>query len=211
MSVGLWLGRRASIRAALESLAGRGASQFALAFVGFLDGAGAGDRGSRATPLHFPAGDWPAVLSDGTWASERVSRHHQVACRRLETKDPYTRGHSIRVAMYATQIGQAMGLDEGAMERLEYAALLHDLGKLALPGQILTKADTLTDEEMDAMRGHPAAGAAMVERSATAGACATVLRHHEYYGGGGYPSGATRRLDSIVRHGSCQWPTPLTR
>ena len=87
--------------------------------------------------------------------------------------------------MYSTQIGQMLGLDEGALERLEYAALLHDLGKLALPSDILTKPTSLTDAEMDSMRGHPAAGAAMVERiPPLRGLAPLVLQHHEYFGGG---------------------------
>lgn len=108
----------------------------------------------------------------------------------LETKDVYTRGHSERVARYAVALGRAMGLDAKACDRLEYAGLLHDLGKIALPATILTKPGKLTDEEMDLMKGHPAAGAAMVRRIPPLAELAElVLHHHERYEGGGYPDG----------------------
>jgi HD-GYP domain-containing protein (c-di-GMP phosphodiesterase class II) len=108
----------------------------------------------------------------------------------LEAKDPYTRGHSVRVAVYATQIGVELGLEDDALERLEYSALLHDLGKLSLPSQILTKDSALTDDEFAAMRDHPAAGAAMVERVPPLRELAPlVLNHHERPDGRGYPGG----------------------
>jgi HD-GYP domain-containing protein (c-di-GMP phosphodiesterase class II) len=108
----------------------------------------------------------------------------------LEAKDFYTRGHSERVAGYAVALGRAMGLDAKACDRLEYAGLLHDLGKIALPATILTKPGALTDEEMDMMKGHPAAGASMVGRIPPLAELADlVLHHHERYEGGGYPDG----------------------
>jgi putative nucleotidyltransferase with HDIG domain len=108
----------------------------------------------------------------------------------LETKDPYTRGHSERVAVYAAALGTAMGLDARALERLEYAALLHDLGKLAVPGAVLTKPDKLEPAEMDRIREHPARGAEMVKRIPHLRDLAdTVARHHERIDGTGYPAG----------------------
>jgi len=108
----------------------------------------------------------------------------------LEAKDPYTRGHSERVSRYALQIGDVMGLDARTRERLEYAALLHDLGKISLSQVLLTKPGSLTDEEMGIMKRHPAAGAAMVERVPPLSELAEYVRqHHEQYAGGGYPLG----------------------
>jgi len=190
MSTGLWLGGRSSFRAAFESLFALVPTQFALAFVGFL----------MAQVLAIAAVTLPLFIFPLEIGRQFYQRYLGLrnAYRdtikslvgALETKDPYTRGHSVRVAVYATQIGEAMGLDEGSLERLEYAALLHDLGKLALSNEILTKPSSLTDDEMDAMRGHPAAGAAMVERiPPLKGLAPYVLRHHERYSGGGYPHG----------------------
>ena len=108
----------------------------------------------------------------------------------LEAKDPYTRGHSERVSVYAADLGAALGLEERALERLEYAALLHDLGKLAVPGAVLTKPGRLDPEEMDRIREHPARGAEMVMRIPHLRDLAdTVAQHHERIDGAGYPAG----------------------
>lgn len=107
----------------------------------------------------------------------------------LEAKDPYTRGHSERVANYALALGCALNLDDATMQRLEYAALLHDLGKLAVPGAILTKPDALTQLEIAAIREHPTRGASMVARIPLLKDLADYVGgHHEWYGGGGYPN-----------------------
>ncbi len=189
-SVGALLSGRASFRAAFTSGVSLIPTQFALAFVGFLMA-----QVLAIAAITLPLFVFPLEIG-------RQFYHRYLGLRNayrdtirslvgaLETKDTYTRGHSIRVAVYSTQIGQTLGFDEGALERLEYAALLHDLGKLALPSDILTKATSLTDAEMDSMRGHPAAGAAMVERiPPLRGLAPLVLQHHEYFGGGGYPAG----------------------
>jgi HD-GYP domain-containing protein (c-di-GMP phosphodiesterase class II) len=108
----------------------------------------------------------------------------------LEAKDPYTRGHSERVAEYAAGIGAALGLDSRSQERLAYAALLHDLGKLEVPSRVLTKPGRLDYDETEAIRGHPARGAEMVSRIPPLRDLAEFVRlHHEWYGGGGYPKG----------------------
>jgi putative nucleotidyltransferase with HDIG domain len=108
----------------------------------------------------------------------------------LEAKDPYTRGHSERVAEYAVLIAQAAGLDSKSVSELEYAALLHDLGKIALPGDLLRKPGKLNEEEWEAIRGHPGVGAAMVRRIPPLRKHAdTVNRHHERLNGSGYPDG----------------------
>jgi putative nucleotidyltransferase with HDIG domain len=108
----------------------------------------------------------------------------------LEAKDPYTRGHSERVSEYASELGLAMGLESRLLERLAWAALLHDLGKLAVPGAILTKPDRLADDEMDRIRAHPSQGADMVRRIPPLRDLGnTVSQHHERVDGTGYPSG----------------------
>lgn len=108
----------------------------------------------------------------------------------LEAKDPYTRGHSERVSAYAAELGAAMGLEQRALERLEYAALLHDLGKLAVPGAVLTKPGRLDSDEMDRIREHPGRGAEMVKRIPHLRDLAeTVAEHHERIDGTGYPAG----------------------
>jgi len=106
----------------------------------------------------------------------------------LEAKDPYTRGHSERVSEYALHLGQEVGLDSRALERLEYAGLLHDLGKLAVPSRVLTNPGRLQPHEMDWIREHPARGAAMVGRiPPLRDLSETVGQHHERVDGTGYP------------------------
>ena len=108
----------------------------------------------------------------------------------LEAKDPYTKGHSERVAGYAGQIGRGLGMNSRSCERLEYAALLHDLGKLALPQALLTKPMALSELEQCEMREHPLTGAAMVGRIRPLSELATCVRaHHERFDGLGYPAG----------------------
>ena len=108
-------------------------TQFALAFVGFLMA-----QVLAIAAITLPLFVFPLEIGRQFYRRYLGLRNAyrdtiRTLVGALEAKDTYTRGHSIRVAVYATQIGSAMGLDEGAVERLEYAALLHDLGKLALP------------------------------------------------------------------------------
>lgn len=106
----------------------------------------------------------------------------------IEAKDPYTRGHSERVAAYALELGHCLGMDEPALDRLKYAALLHDLGKLAVADSVLNKPGALDQTERDHINEHPARGAAMVARIPPLRDLADdVGKHHEWYGGGGYP------------------------
>jgi putative nucleotidyltransferase with HDIG domain len=108
----------------------------------------------------------------------------------LEAKDPYTRGHSERVAGYAVAAGRQLGLDAVALERLERAALLHDLGKIAVSRSILVKPDRLSDGEYDAIRRHPQTGAEFVARVPSLQDIVPLVRyHHEWYDGRGYCSG----------------------
>jgi len=189
-STGAWLSGRASFRAVFVSGVALIPTQFALAFVGFLMAQVLSIAAITLPLFVFPLGIGRQFYQRYLGLRDAYRDTIRSLVGALETKDPYTRGHSVRVAVYATQIGQAMGLDEGAIERLEYAALLHDLGKLALPSDILTKPSSLTEAEMDAMKAHPAAGASMVERiPPLKGLAPYVLRHHERYSGGGYPSG----------------------
>lgn len=108
----------------------------------------------------------------------------------LEAKDPYTRGHSERVATYSLEIGSRLGLDSAQQERLEYAALLHDVGKLAVPSEILRKQGPLTEDERQRIREHASRGAEMVSRiPPLRDLAAFVGQHHERFAGGGYPDG----------------------
>jgi putative nucleotidyltransferase with HDIG domain len=109
----------------------------------------------------------------------------------LEEVDPYTRHHSHRVAQYTVRLARGMRLSEREVEEIEYAALVHDLGKIGPQHQhILQKPGTLSREEQRTLRGHPAAGAEIVARVRALRRSAEIVRtHHERPDGQGYPLG----------------------
>lgn len=108
----------------------------------------------------------------------------------VDAKDPYTRGHSERVASLSVEIGREMGFSGDALRTLEYGGILHDIGKIGIPDAILLKHGTLTAEEMERIRDHPAIGADIVGGVAfLKDALPCVLSHHERWDGTGYPQG----------------------
>jgi HD-GYP domain-containing protein (c-di-GMP phosphodiesterase class II) len=110
----------------------------------------------------------------------------------IEAKDPYTRGHSERVTTYAGLLGEALGLSQRELERLEYAAVLHDVGKIGVPAGVLTKPGRLTDEEYTRIKTHPDVGAQIVSRVPyLSDIVEPVLYHHERFDGLGYGLGTS--------------------
>lgn len=108
----------------------------------------------------------------------------------IDAKDPYTRGHSKRVAMYAAEIAKRMGLSEDEVQNIYYAGLLHDSGKISIPDAVLNKPGKLSDEERALIQNHTVAGGKMLkELSSIRGIRETALYHHERYDGTGYPEG----------------------
>jgi HD-GYP domain-containing protein (c-di-GMP phosphodiesterase class II) len=106
----------------------------------------------------------------------------------IDAKDPYTRGHSERVARYSIGIGKNLNLPEREMRNLRISALLHDVGKIGIDDRILRKPGALSDEEFDVMKGHPAKGAAIMSGVAQLIDIIPGMKyHHEKWGGGGYP------------------------
>jgi putative nucleotidyltransferase with HDIG domain len=110
----------------------------------------------------------------------------------LEAKDPYTRGHSTRVARLARQLALRMDLPSSMAETIAQAALLHDLGKIGVPESLLGKAGPLTADEWEVMRRHPVTGAQIVAPLEFFDEGAIIVRHHhERLDGSGYPDGLT--------------------
>jgi putative nucleotidyltransferase with HDIG domain len=108
----------------------------------------------------------------------------------LEAKDKYTRDHSNRVTEFSLAIARAMGLDERELQDLEMAAILHDVGKIAIPEKILNKKTKLTDEEFAVIRQHPVIGETILKPVVELQTIARIVRHHhERYDGRGYPDG----------------------
>ncbi|MHB2016606.1 MAG: HD domain-containing phosphohydrolase [Candidatus Xenobia bacterium] len=111
----------------------------------------------------------------------------------IDARDPYTRGHSERVAKYAVRIGERLGLDGNDLDLLKYAALLHDVGKIHVRDEILHKPGKLTDEEFQKMKLHPVYGAEIIRPiKAFSKILPFIFYHHERYCAlGGYPHGIT--------------------
>ena len=106
----------------------------------------------------------------------------------IDAKDPYTRGHSERVARYSMAIGKNLSLPEKEMRDLRISALLHDVGKIGIDDRILRKPGALSDDEFEVMKQHPAKGAAIMSGVAQLIDIIPGMKyHHEKWSGGGYP------------------------
>jgi diguanylate cyclase (GGDEF)-like protein len=123
----------------------------------------------------------------GRWASDTATQ----ALASVLSPQPHHRGRpSDMIAALATGIGIELGLPDEEIERIRIAALLHDLGKIAIPEEILDKPSTLTDAEWQAIGEHPRIGQVILEQASNLReAIPVVLHHHERYNGGGYPHG----------------------
>lgn len=108
----------------------------------------------------------------------------------IDAKDPYTNGHSKRVAQYTRMIAKEMGYDGEELDRIYYVALLHDCGKIGIPDSILGKPGRLTDEEFEVIKSHAAKGGEILHSFRSLDNVGEgAMYHHERYDGKGYPSG----------------------
>lgn len=108
----------------------------------------------------------------------------------IDEKDPYTRGHSGRVAKYSLIIGKELGLDAEALDKIRISALLHDVGKIGVDDHVLKKPGKLTDEEFELMKQHPVKGANIMRPVAQLKEMLPGIElHHERMDGNGYPYG----------------------
>ncbi len=108
----------------------------------------------------------------------------------IDAKDPYTRGHSERVAAYSAAIAQELRLPADEVERTRLSALLHDVGKIGVDDRIIRKPTALTEEEFEQMKTHPIKGAAIMSAiPQLADVIPGMKYHHEKWSGGGYPEG----------------------
>lgn len=119
----------------------------------------------------------------------------------IEAKDPYTMGHSERVAQYARMVAERMELSRAEVDLLERAALLHDVGKIGVSLNTLMSPDQLSDEEVQAIRRHPALGANLVADVEFLRDTVEIIQcHHERCDGEGYPGGVTGdRIPPLAR------------
>ncbi len=108
----------------------------------------------------------------------------------IDEKDPYTRGHSGRVAKYSSIIGDGLGMKAEDLDRLRISALLHDVGKIGVDDRVLKKPGQLTEEEFEIMKQHPSKGANIMRPVAQLKEMLPGIElHHERMDGGGYPYG----------------------
>ena len=108
----------------------------------------------------------------------------------IEAKDQTTHEHLARVEIYAIEVGKELKLTEGELEALQASAMLHDIGKLAVPEYIISKPGKLTPEEFEKMKIHPVVGAEILEQVRFPYPVAPIVRsHHEKWDGSGYPDG----------------------
>jgi len=110
----------------------------------------------------------------------------------VETRDPYTAGHQRRVADLACAIGEEMGLSEWQIKGIYITGLLHDVGKLVVPAEILTKPGKLNHSEFSIIQSHPQVGYSILERIEFPWPVRqAILQHHERLDGSGYPEGVS--------------------
>jgi hypothetical protein len=118
----------------------------------------------------------------------------------IDAKDPYTHGHSRRVAMLSRRLAERMGLSANKVHEMYLAGLLHDIGKIGVPENVLCKTGKLTEEEFEAIKRHPGLGAKILQGIRQLDAIVIgIVTHHERPDGGGYPCGL--RGDDIPLEG----------
>lgn len=119
----------------------------------------------------------------------------------LDHKDEYTKGHCERVTKYAIMLGQALEMDERDIMNLELAALLHDIGKIAVPDDIINKEGRLSAQEYEIIKLHPAVGYELIKDISFLEVSKRILlQHHERIDGKGYPLGLNEpEIDMMSR------------
>lgn len=123
----------------------------------------------------------------------------RVIAASLDARDPYTMGHSTRVARMACALGRRLGMGEEELSNLERAAIFHDLGKIQTPDDVLLKGDRLSRAEEEQMKSHPVDGTEILRMAPFLHRYIPVVRaHHEWYNGDGYPDGI--KGDEIPLH-----------
>ncbi len=135
-----------------------------------------------------------AVAINNQFTEQRLENSYLATIKALamaiEAKDPYTRGHSERVADLSVRVARRLGLNEKQVRVMRFAGILHDVGKIGVPGNILTKPARLTVEEFDQIRLHPEIGERMIlEADFLKEARPIIRQHHERIDGTGYPDG----------------------
>jgi putative nucleotidyltransferase with HDIG domain len=142
---------------------------------------------NRSVPYHEATLD--ALLGGEAESAGEQLAAAMLLAETLDVRDGGTARHSHTVGRYAGDVARELGFDEGRVERIRAAGVLHDIGKLGIADDILLKADSLDPEEWREMRRHPELGAAILEHANLPDIAAWVRAHHERIDGTGYPAG----------------------
>jgi putative nucleotidyltransferase with HDIG domain len=137
-------------------------------------------------PAHSTTTTDPRTVARLRWQSFALVRR---MAREVDAQHRATLGHSERTARLAMALGEVLGWSSRDIERLGEAALVHDIGKICVPAEILGSPVALTDEQMAVVRHHPQIGAEMVAPALDAEQVSWVRHHHERWDGRGYPDG----------------------
>jgi putative nucleotidyltransferase with HDIG domain len=151
----------------------------------------------RASPSRPLAGD---LRGAELVAAEEAYLGSQVGSltRLLAAKDEYTEGHTRRVALLAVEVGEELGIAAVRLRELAIGGLLHDIGKLSVPDDVLKKPGPLDDAEFEIVKRHPARGDALLRELGFGGGVRRLVRdHHERLDGAGYPHGAAAAALSL--------------
>ena len=131
-------------------------------------------------------------MNNCDFCDDEINYHEIIDCITfaLDTRDPYTGGHSQRVSDMALEVCKILGLDKNESEKVHIAAHLHDIGKIGVPDAVLQKQGKLTEDECQQMKKHPEYGANILKKSHRLSELSEiVLMHHERFDGKGYPFG----------------------
>ena len=131
-------------------------------------------------------------MTNCNFCDDEINYHEIIDCITfaLDTRDPYTGGHSQRVSDMALEVCKILGLDKNETEKVHIAAHLHDIGKIGVPDAVLQKQGKLTEDEWQQMKKHPEYGANILKKSHRLSELSEiVLMHHERFDGKGYPFG----------------------
>ncbi len=146
-------------------------------------------NGNHSTSIHFMQDVTEQKQAGKKIKESLVGTIHAIAMA-VEARDPYTAGHQRRVSKLATAIAVAMGLDEHQVEGIRLGAIIHDIGKIYLPAEILSKPSRLTETEYTMIKEHPAVGFGILKDIAFPWPIAMIAhQHHERMDGSGYPLG----------------------
>lgn len=135
-----------------------------------------------------------AILDKSRQMATMFDQIVQSLANTIDAKDKYTKGHSDRVSKYTVMLAERLGYNEDQLVHMRYAGLLHDIGKIGVPDEIINKPSRLTSEEFELVKSHPAIGGDILKTITSVQEIYQAARwHHERYDGSGYPDGLQGR------------------